>query len=445
MGKKKADEMEKQKEKFLEGAKKNKVSLSKAKRLFELMAKFAEYGFNKSHSAAYALIAYQTAYLKTHYPVEFMAALLTCEMGNSDKITRHIGECRERGIEILPPDINESERDFTVVEDKIRFGLAAIKNVGSAAIESILNARREGGRFLSFFDFCKRIDTRKVNKKVIESLIKCGAFDCLGKKRAQLMAILDEALEKAQKAQRQKESKQKSLFSSFNIESKDDFSYPDISEWTETERLSYEKESLGFYITGHPLNKYLSKIKAITDTNTLELYTSIEPNKDICIGGIVTNIREIKTRKGDIMCFFNLEDIHGAIEIIIFPELYHQISSIIQSEEPILVWGKTEIDTETPRIIAKRIQRLSDIILDSGYSIHVVCEAEELSDTKLNQLKEIIENNPGSSPIYLHLRFPNEGERVLSLGKKYRSNANEVFLKKVTSLFGEGKVSIRNV
>ncbi|RLA92431.1 MAG: DNA polymerase III subunit alpha, partial [Deltaproteobacteria bacterium] len=245
MGKKKILEMEEQKEKFLEKAIRNKVNPQKAEEIFNLMANFAGYGFNKSHSVAYAIIAYQTAYLKAHYPVEYMAALLTCEMGNSDKVIKHIGECRERGIEVLPPDINESFKDFTVIGDKVRFGLEAVKNVGASAIESILKARNEGGAFTDIFDFCERVDLRKVNKKVLESLIKCGAFDSTGAKRSQLFAVYELAMEKGQQAQKKKNDRQKSLFEIIgnrNSRAKVTYSYPDIPEWPDTDLLTYEKE-----------------------------------------------------------------------------------------------------------------------------------------------------------------------------------------------------------
>ncbi len=215
MGKKKSDVMEAQKEKFLLGAKNNRLNPKKAEKIFNQMEKFAEYGFNKSHSTAYALIAYQTAYLKAHYPVEFMAALLTCEMDNTDKILRYMNECREMNIDVLPPAINESARDFTVTQGKIRFGLTAVKNVGGAAIESIIGNRTESGPFRSLYDFCSRIDLRKVNKKVMESLIKCGAFDATGARRSQLMAVLDKAMEQAQRVQKDRMRKQASLFNLF--------------------------------------------------------------------------------------------------------------------------------------------------------------------------------------------------------------------------------------
>ncbi|MEJ2331384.1 MAG: DNA polymerase III subunit alpha [Desulfobulbaceae bacterium] len=265
MGKKIPEVMANEKEKFMAGAEKNNIPLDKALYIFDLMAKFAGYGFNKSHSAAYALIAYQTAYLKAHYPAQFMAALLSCDMNNTDKVVAYINECRDREIEVLPPDINESDKDFTVVEDRIRFGLAAVKNVGEAALDSIIEERLADGPYTSLEDFCCRVDLRRVNRRVLESLIKAGAFDSLGLKRSQLFAILDQALEQGQAAQRDRLSGQISLFAVMDSEDEQQHTkieIPSIPDWTDQEKLSFEKETVGFYLTGHPQKKNGLKARA---------------------------------------------------------------------------------------------------------------------------------------------------------------------------------------
>ena len=264
MGKKKTDVIHAQKEKFMKGAKTNKINPKKAEKVYTQMAKFAEYGFNKSHSTAYALIAFQTAYLKAHFPVQFMAALLTCEMDNNDKILRYMNECREMGIDVLPPDINESNRDFTVSQKKIRFGLAAVKNVGGAAIDSVISTRKEAGHFSSLFDFCEQIDLRKTNRKVIESLIKCGAFDATGAHRSQMVEVLDKTIEQSQRIQKDRLSKQTNMFDLFGSgegpAGNRENAFPVIPEWPQEELLAHEKESLGFYISEHPLNLSLIHI-----------------------------------------------------------------------------------------------------------------------------------------------------------------------------------------
>ena len=278
MGKKKPEEMEKQKVLFLKGAKENNLDAKKAEAVFDLMAMFAAYGFNKSHSAAYALVAYHTAYLKAHYPVEFMAALLTEDMENTDKVIKNIAEVRSMGIEVLPPDINASIRSFTVHENAMRFGLGAVKGVGTAALDSIIHVREVDGPYDSLNDFCERVDLGKVNKKVVESLIKCGAFDSLGGKRAQYMDALESAMEIGQQVQREKQQGQESLFGMEEMVTRSGSSYgelPDVAEWDDKLRLNNEKEALGFYITGHPLSRYAEDIKRFA---TCDLSGLVERN-----------------------------------------------------------------------------------------------------------------------------------------------------------------------
>ena len=273
MGKKKAEEMAEQREKFLAGCVKNKIPSKKAERIFDLMYEFAGYGFNRSHSAAYAMIAYQTAYLKFHYPTEFMAALLTSEISNTDKLLFYINACREEGINVLPPDVNESMVNFSITgKNEMRFGLAAVKNVGEASVEAIISARKDGSAFKTLDDFCARVDSRKVNHRVMESLIKCGAFDSTGMHRAQLLVILDVAMARAASVQRDRMVGQANLFG--GVANETDSSYqqiPDIIEWSEHQLLAFEKEALGFYITGHPLAQYapLMKLYATASTDTI--------------------------------------------------------------------------------------------------------------------------------------------------------------------------------
>jgi len=301
MGKKQVAAMEKEKPKFLEGAKKQKINENKAKTIWDQMETFAEYGFNKSHSAAYAIITYQTAYLKAHYPVAFMAALLTSEKDNRDKIIKHMSNCKEMGINILPPDINESQKDFSISGENIRFGLAAVKNVGEAAIESIIDMRREAA-FTSFMDFLSRVDLRKVNRRVIESLIKCGSFDSLGNTRRELMECLDSAMDEAQRKQKELSSNQASIFDQLDTDNSTDangggsFQIPHLPEWDRKELLSIEKETLGFYISGHPLHGYADKLNLVANTNSTTLNTKRDKDT-ITIAGVISSLAERLTRK----------------------------------------------------------------------------------------------------------------------------------------------------
>jgi DNA polymerase-3 subunit alpha len=444
MSKKKTVVMEKQKEKFIEGAKKNKINIKKAETIYNQMAKFAEYGFNKSHSTAYALIAFQTAYLKAHHPVEFMAALLTCEMDNNDKVLRHINECREMGIDILPPDINESNRDFTLSQANIRFGLAAVKNVGGAAIESVTSNRNESGKFTSLYDFCKRIDLRKANRRVIESLIKCGAFDSTGAQRSQMIAVLDNALEHAQRFQKDRMSKQINMFDLFGTDgtSGSEESFPDLPEWSDEELLSYEKESLGFYISKHPLNIFKDYLSKYTNTDTIAI---LEQNNDmeIGIGGIVSKRKEINTRKGDRMCFITLEDIKGVIEVVVFSDLYKTCSDLLKSDQPILVKGKVvkDGDKETVKILASKIIPLSDADKLLPPVTHLTLNLSEINKNQLEQLRGILLNYPGDCQAFLHLVIPQKSETIISLGNSFKVNPSPKLINEIKILFGNAAIS----
>ena len=448
MGKKKASEMAKQKKKFLEGAKQNKISPKKAEKIFDLMAKFAEYGFNKSHSAAYAYVTFQTAYLKAHYPVEFMAALLSSEMDNTDKVVKHINECREKGIEILSPDVNESYQDFTVTDNKIRFGLAAVKNVGKNAIESIITSRKKNGGFASLFDFCKKIDLRKVNKKVIESLIKCGAFDSFKIKRSQQMVMVEDVISMVQSILKNKANNQLSMFEiiaeSSGVNEAETVHYPDIAEWGQKERLSYEKECLGFYVTGHPLDNFRETLKSFAISNTAAaLSSTIE--KEIMIGGIVSSIKQITTKKGEPMAFVTFEDLSGNIETVVFTDLYRQCDSLLKAEHPLLVKGRLSIDTENEnnnKIIANEIIPLEKAYEIINPDIHLSCIINKLANPEIEKIKNILKNNPGKSKVFFHVLIPNKSETVISLGETFRTSASQLFISEVESIIGKNSVSL---
>ncbi|MGH7167755.1 MAG: DNA polymerase III subunit alpha, partial [Nitrospiraceae bacterium] len=362
MGKKKPEDMAKQKALFLQGAKKNHLSEKKAEKLFDLMAYFAGYGFNKSHSAAYALVTYQTAYLKAHCPTEFLAALLTSEMGNADKMVGYFTECRDLGMRVLPPDVNESHKDFTVVEDGIRFGLAAIKNVGEGAVESIIATRNETGRFRSFLDFCGRIDLRKVNKRVLEGLIKVGAFDSTGARRAQLAAALDQTLEGAAAVQRERECGQTSIFGEAGGEGSAAAdlagpALPDLPEWDQDQMLKYERELTGFYISAHPLARYAGAIQKFATSNS-EGLSEVGDGREVKLCGIITGIRTMMTKKGDRMAYFHVEDMHGLVEVIAFPDLYKAAGALIVPESVIRVTGTVERAEKGTRLKGTRIESL---------------------------------------------------------------------------------------
>jgi len=446
MSKKKASEMEKEKPKSLEGAGKRKIPEVKAKKIWEQMETFAEYGFNKSHSTAYAMISYQTAYLKAHYPAEFMAALLTSEKDNRDKIIKHINNCKGMGIGVLPPDINESESDFSVSGGKtIRFGLAAVKNVGIGAIEEIIHARKEGGqgdRFRSFQDFCRRVDLRKVNKRVIESLIKCGAFDSLGHKRRQLLDAHEEIMDAAQKHQRDKSNGQVSFFDRVGGEGEGDaetfVSSPlrDLPEWDHRELLSYEKETLGFYITGHPLIPWKDKLDLLTSSDTANIADRNDKD-EVVIAGIISNIREVTTRKKDVMAYVTLEDLKGSVTVIFFADIYRAAFALLHSEEPVVIRGTVDIGEESVKVIASEAQPLSEATVAPFKTVHFRIDAMRATGREIDELHALLSKKRGKQDGFLHL-VNGSSETVIYLGRDMRLELSGDLLKSADMILGAG-------
>jgi DNA polymerase-3 subunit alpha len=426
MGKKKPEEMAAQRDRFISGAKMRGIPGNKAATIFDLMEKFAGYGFNKSHSAAYALIAYQTAWLKAHYRLPFLASLLSNELGNTDGVVKYMSECKASGVKVLPPDINRSEEGFILDSDGIRFGLAAVKNVGAGAIESIIKERQERP-YSDFEDFCSRVDLRKVNKRVIESLIKCGAFDSLGHRRSQLMEALDQALELGQSAKKAQQCGQKGLFD--NMSGTDDITtvkagflrLPDISEWAENEMLSMEKEALGFHISGHPLDPYRDDLQRMGIIPTEDVAGFHDESK-VTIAGIIKNKKEITTKKGDRMAFLLLEDLYGSIEVVCFPDLYTKVRELLAGDQPIWVKGSCQRDDEeakASKVIADSIESLNVICKKKTSGLVIELNGEKTGPWVLENLKDIIIRHPGGYPIKLAIILPKKGKIVLQLPENF--------------------------
>ena len=445
MGKKKQKEMEAQREKFIAGARARGFDARKTARIFDLMVKFAGYGFNKAHSAAYAILAYQTGYLKANYPVCFMSALLTSEINNSDKIVKYINECRDLGIKILPPDINVSDLHFTPSGPEIRFGLAAIKNVGTNAIASILQARKRISRFGSLFEFCEEIDLRLVNKRVIESLIKAGALDSLGGHRSQLLASLDRAIDSGQRIQRDRESGQQGLFASFNGDpSSGDRALqlhqelPDTPKWPESQVLSSEKETLGFYITGHPLEKFAERIERITSTK-VEDVNELETGQEVQVGAMISSLRPLRTRKGDRMATLALEDLSGSVDAVVFPDVFRRCESLLESEAAVLVRGTLELeDSGNRKIIVREIQPIDGPRATPPVTIYV--KLEDMAQDLPHKLRSIMEENPGESRVTFQLEHPQSYLITLQPRHLGRVKADGRFVQQVETLCGTGSV-----
>ena len=443
MGKKKPEEMADQKSRFEKGALKNKIDPEKAAYIFELMEKFAGYGFNKSHSAAYAMVTYQTAFLKTHYPAEFMAAQLSCESGNTDKVTLYISECRNMGIEILPPHVNESFQDFHVKEGKIVFGLGAVKNVGEGAVNSILEARGQGGPFCDLQDFARRVDLRRVNKKVLESLIKCGAFDEMGLSRRAMVEGLDAVLDSAASFQREQNEGQFNLFAlecepGGNGNPKD-ARIPELTEWEDLIKLSFEKETLGFYLTGHPLMNYEDLIKKYTNASSSSL-ASLQTSSPVRMAGLVKKIKEITNKKGERMAFLSLEDLHGTTEATVFSDLYLPNRDLLQSGEPLIIAGTKEGDADTSKLLAKEIHRLEEAPRHYTEAMKITLSARDVEPGRIKDLKQILLRHKGRLPVKLHLVIPHRTETVISLSS-VSCDGSDALLTEVRNAFGYQPIS----
>ena len=435
MGKKKPEEMEKQKEAFIEGSKKNGIPEKKANKIFDLMAYFAEYGFNKSHSTAYAYLAYQTAYLKAHFPVEFMAATLSTDMDHTDKIVKLIAGCREMGIEMMPPDINESGKEFRVAGESLRFGLEAVKGVGSAALNSILESRNADGPFSSLSDFLHRIGSGKVNRKVIESLIKAGAFDTLHITRAGAMEVLNRFLYSNSRIQTARMLGQQSIFGEKTDEEADE------KEWTCEERLKHEKEALGFYITGHPLTKYEKILKRIGVHSILDL-ENITEGQAVMIAGILSNIRKIQTKsKSELMAYGILEDAHGNIEFIVFPDLYKNHQQLLQKDTPLIIKGTLERTEKGMKVVTTEITGLDEFEKQIQYKVEINLQKSLSDAAKLQRLKSVITSQrQGRYPLYLRICSQN-AEALIATGMKISPDQEIISL--IEEIAGKGTVAVQ--
>lgn len=443
MGKKNMNIMAEVREQFIEGAARNGHDASRVQELWGKLEQFGEYGFNKSHSACYALVAYQTAYLKAHYPKEYMAALITSEMDNSDKVLRYIQELREMGVEALPPDVNESMRDFTVARNGIRFGLAAVKGVGAATVNAIIETRERLGRFTSLLNFVEETPAQAINRRVVEALIKCGAFDFLGHSRAALFESIEETMALAQKTQRDREIGQAALFGSGGGDegAAGGVKVRDIPEWPEKERLAYEKEALGFYISGHPLTEYARDLKLLATYDTGGL--SKAPHKgEVRLGGVVIAKRTQITRKGDTMAYLTLEDLSGVAEVIVWPDVYARSVELLEGDEPVFIRGTADVDEEKGvKVIAQEIMTFPEARAKFTNSVRVSMSTPGLERETLMELKSILEGHSGSCPVYLNMFVPGKG-LVVVRARNVSVRADDGLVSELVALLGEDSVKL---
>ena len=442
MGKKKAEAMDEQREHFVQGAVQNGYAAEQAGRIFDLMAYFAGYGFNRSHSVAYALLAYCTAYLKAHYPNEFMAALMGCDMENTDKLMRYIGDCRDMGLTTLAPNINDGLHSFTVGGEHLRFGLGAIKGVGQGAVASIIEEREANGPYQSFFDLCERLDSRHVNRKVMEGLIKSGALDCLGMPRWDMLGNMTSVLEWAQRQQTDRQEGQINLFG--NSTEGAAATAPKIDgtpAWSNSEQLTCEKEALGFYFSSHPLMALQDEWRRMVSTTSREL-TDCHGGQSVIVGGIVTQHRSQLTKKGDRMAFLTIEDLHGSFEVTVFPDVYRDSISACESDAPLVVWGKVEGDSSDGRLIAQRIVPLKDAATLGEFKRLMLTLACHLEQQTLLHVRDLLTQTPGNCGVMLTLRFADGEHMSLRAANQFNVTPSMDLLAQLESLLGANNVQV---
>jgi DNA polymerase-3 subunit alpha len=446
MGKKKIEEMDRHRKIFLEGAKERGFDVKKAEELYDLMANFAAYGFNKSHAVAYALIAYQTAFLKYYYPAEFFAALLSTELGNKDKVTIYIADAKLQGLEVLPPDINESLWLFNVVEKNIRFGMGAIKNVGEGAVEELIREREANGAFTGFVDFCGRVNLKLINKRVIESLIKVGVFDnCESMNRRTLLENMEFIISYAVKRQEEKAIGQTTLFS-MDMGGGDEkglsesLDIKEVQDFDEKEKLQYEAELMGIYVSGHPLDRYGEVIDQMASMKVSDVHDIHGADKrDMMLAGIVTSKRVILTKKGDKMCFATLEDLSGKIECIIFPRTFAEYETLLEGDDPLIMSGNVNLSEDPRKFFPSKIQKLKEQVEERVTGVRINVKMEQLNSQKLNRFKQVLLSYRGSVP--LHVIFESEeGRARMPLGEQFLVNPTPQMAAKINEVFNQNSV-----
>jgi DNA polymerase-3 subunit alpha len=453
MGKKDAAKMQAQRDRFLSGCRERGIPEKKAAKIFEYMEYFAGYGFPKAHSTTYALLAYQTAYLKANYPRHFMAALLTIESQSSDKVALYLAECRELGVPVLPPDINESQWQFVVQPGGVRFGLGAVKGAGEGAIRSILETRKTlGGTIRSLFLLAEHVDLRLVNKKVLESLIKAGAFDALapdGREsylawRPRLLAGLDRVLDHGSRHQKDRDQGQELLFGGdpdHASQIDDAAALPVVAPLSETEALAFEKEALGLYMSGHPLQRYLPALAAAGGRRLADLTQS---EADVAVGGVIVAVRQLKTKRGDRMAAFNLEDEAAKVEAVVFPEAFAKYGAQVVDDALVLVRGKYERDEDTGRLVVSEITPLDVVRERAVRGVEIRLPASPVARDVMRRVAELLDRYPGDRRVSFVVEVNGAGPKLrIRASTARRIKPSDSFVKAVEAVCGSGSVSLK--
>jgi len=444
MGKKNPEEMEKQREPFIKGCHdKNKIPRPKANDIFNTLAEFAGYGFNKSHSAAYGVVAYQTAWLKANHPVEFMAAILSNELANTDKIQQIVAECRRMGIEVLPPDINASGVRFSVENGKIRFGLAAIKNVGEIAVKELITIRNKTGTFPSFAEFCERLDSHVVNRKVVESLVKCGAFDSLNPARAEVFAEIEYQMNRASSLQRDRDRGQAALFdvAPVNARRAATGQAPAV-EWSQSEMLAFEKELLGFYVSGHPLTRYTEILRRYEMANTTQL-GQLQDGQATRIGGIISKLVPKTTKQGKPMAILSLEDLDGSVEVLVFPEAYARSVIHLKQDVAVFICGTVNRREDPAKIVAEQVIPLEEVPKKFTKAVHIRLPAETTTAETLERVQEVLCAHKGGCPVLFCFMYPDGKLVFLEASEQFSILPSEKLVQDIEAIAGEDTVWLK--
>jgi DNA polymerase-3 subunit alpha len=446
MGKKKPEEMAKQRVSFLDGSENNGIDRDLAGNIFDLVEKFAGYGFNKSHSAAYALVSYQTAWLKTHYPAPFMAAVMSSDMQNTDKVVIFIEECRNMGIPPALPNVNTGEYMFTVNDEGvIVYGLGAIKGVGEGPIEAIVEARSEGGPFNDLFDFCERVGAKKLNKRVLEALVRSGAVDCLGAERAVLWEVIPDALKAADQSAKNQDAGMFDLFGEVEAES-DACSYEDyknVRPWTDKERLAGEKDTLGLYLTGHPIDEYESELKHFISKRIVELQPARGQSQKMA--GLVVDLRLKKTKKGENLCFVTLDDRSARIDVTLFGDTYDAVRNIVVKDAVLVVEGEVAEDHYSGglKVRVSKVLSIPQARAQYASGVQVVCDSSQLGQRSLKELETLLHAHEGDGSLPVKLRYQrSDAAATIVLGEQWQVQANDELLIALMEKFGHESVSL---
>ena len=441
MGKKKIDLMAEQRDKFIAGAAANNIEPKTAELLFSKIEQFAGYGFNKSHSMAYAFVAYQTAFLKANYPVEFMAALLSSESGNLDKVGVYVEECRRMGVEVLPPDVNQSCSGFTVEGDCIRFGMGAIKNVGEGAVEALVEEREANGPFADIFELCSRIESRQVNRRLLESLNKAGAFSSTGWNRRQLDQVLDAAISEGQISQRERESGQTSLFDLEGAGDTADAMHhkPNVEEWPESEVLAFEKEMLGLYVSSHPLARHMTTLDRYT-TVVVDDIARMREDQEVVVGGVISQVKHYTTSRGSRMAFITVDTPAGPCEITVFSDVFEQKAGLIVQDMVVLVPSRVNYRNGEAGLIAGDIVPIEEAESRLTKCVHIALKTVGLDAPLVEHLAQTLGRTPGRCSVFLHCMTQEHTEVVVEATEVCLVAATPALREEVESLLGEGSI-----